>query len=270
MFEQSPSSGSGVLRSEVHLTSKRDPGKPVGRSEELKTIAAALRPLTHRNPGYLLVHGPAGVGKTTAVNHVLDQIEEETRVKSAYINCWQYDTRPSLFTEFLIQLGYPAPRKGKPVDELLSRIREWLDKNRSVALALDEFDQLNDKAAVLYNLYQLNQRAENSIGVVVTSNRPPDDLELDPRTESRIGCNELEFEPYSAEEIATILDDRVEEAFHPGTVPEAVIETIAARVADQSGDCRRALEHLLEAGRLADRRNASKITDDVLDNVLDQ
>ena len=55
---------------------------------------------------------------------LFDRMEEETTSKSVYINCWQYNTRPSLLTELLIQLGYPAPRKGKPVDELLSKIRE--------------------------------------------------------------------------------------------------------------------------------------------------
>lgn len=269
MFDSSHSSRSGVLRSEVHLTAKQDPDHPLSRETELKTIAAAVRPLTRRKPASLLIHGPAGVGKTTTVNHVLDQLEAETRVKPVRINCWQYNTRPSLFTELLIQLGYPAPRKGKPVDELLSRINEWLDKNRCVALALDEFDQLEDKAAVLYNLYQLNRRADNSIGVLLVSNCRPDDLNLDPRTESRLSCNDLEFQPYSVEELETILQSRAEQAFHPGAVSDEILSTIATAVADQTGDCRRALTYLLEAGRKADQQDQNTITEDILEEVLD-
>lgn len=270
MFDRSTSSDSSVLRSEAHLTAKQDPEKPIGRTSELETIAATLRPLTRRKPGYLLVHGPAGVGKTTAINHVLDQLKMETRIKPTFINCWQYTTRPSLFTELLIQMGYPAPRKGKPVDELLSRIKEWLDKNRSVALVLDEFDQLDDKGAVLYNLYQLNQQADNSIGIIIISNQPPESLDLDPRTESRIACNELEFQPYTTEELEAILQERAKQAFHPGAVSDNVVATIASTVAERTGDCRRALEHLLNAGRLADRRNETEITDDVLKDALER
>jgi len=224
MFEKSGSKN-GVLRSEAYLTAEYKPEKPVGRERDVQRIARSLKPLARRRqPENLLVYGPAGVGKTTCVKHVFDRLEEETRVKAIYINCWQYDTRSSLLTELLIQLGYPAPRKGKPVDELLSRIREWLDKNRGIAVVLDEFDQLDEKTEVIYDLQLLNEEAEHHTGTILVSNRDPASLKLDPRSESRLTMKTLQFTPYSTKELIDILEHRVEQAFRPGAVPDEVIE----------------------------------------------
>lgn len=146
MFENKSKNGKGVLRSETYLTSSFEPEEPVGRDSEIQRIASAVRPLSKQRTGEnLLIHGPAGIGKTTCTKHVFQQLDDQTRVKAIYINCWQYNTRSSLLTELLIKLGYPAPRKGKPVDELLSKIREWLDKSHAAAIALDEFDQLDER-----------------------------------------------------------------------------------------------------------------------------
>lgn len=214
----------------------------------------AVKPLTHRKtPDNLLVYGPAGVGKTTVVSHVFQQLEEETSVKSVYINCWQYNSRSSLLTELLIQLGYPAPRKGKPVDELLHKLKEWLDKNRGIAVALDEFDQLDDQTEIVYDLAMLNEEAENRLGIVMVSNTDPSQIELDPRSQSRLNCRTLEFHSYKLHQLIQILEKRVEQAFRPGSVPDEVIEEIARQVAEGSGDCRQALQLLLNAGRQADR-----------------
>jgi len=259
MFNKSMKRG-GVLRSEAYLTPDHIPDEPVGRNREIERIADAVRPLTKRKkPENLLVYGPAGVGKTTTVKHVFNQMEEQTTAKAVYINAWQYNTRPSLLTELLIQLGYPAPRKGKPVDELLSKIREWLDKNRGVALAIDEFDQLDEKTEVIYDLQMVNEQADSSLGVVMVSNQPPERVQLDPRSQSRLNCQTLQFNSYNAPQLQEILEKRVEQAFKPGTVPDEVIEEIAETVAENSGDCRKALETLLRAGRKADRKGMSKI-----------
>ena len=261
MFDSKQQDGRGILRSESYLDTGFQPEKPVGRRSEIDRIVEAVKPVTRRrSPENLLVYGPAGIGKTTCVRHVFDRMEEETTSKAVFINCWQYNTRPSLLTELLIQLGYPAPRKGKPVDELLSKIREWLNKNRGVAVALDEFDRLEDRTEIIYDLQMLNEESENQLGIVMVSNQHPTTIELDPRSRSRLNCQTLEFNSYSAAQLEQILDKRVEQAFRPGSVSNEVIEEIAGQVAAKSGDCRVALEKLLRAGRKADREGKKSLS----------
>lgn len=245
------------------LSTSYSPDKPVGRESEINRIAEAVTPLLrNRSSENLLVYGPAGVGKSTCVKHVLDALDEQGRVRSAKINCWQYNTRPALLTELLIQLGYPAPRKGKPVDELLSTLQEWLDKNRSVALALDEFDQLKAASEVIYDLNQLNRDTDHKLGLVMVSNRPPSKLYLDPRSRSRLNCQTLRFDPYDVTQLQQVLQARVEHAFYSGAVSDAVIKMIAEQIAEQSGDCRDALQVLLQAAQKAEQADIQKLTVD--------
>jgi len=256
----SSNSGSSVFRDRSVLTSDSPLDTPIGRDDEIERIAEAVQPLTRRNPAEnLLIYGPAGIGKSTCVQHVFDELENHSRIKPAFINCWQYNTRSSLLTELLIQLGYPAPRKGKPVDVLLSKLSEWLNKNRGAAVALDEFDQLEDKNKVVYDLLTLNQEVENRLGTVLISNQPPSQLFLDPRSNSRLSPYTLQFKPYDTDRLEEILRSRVEQAFQPRTVPDEVIQQVAEQVADESGDCRKALEMLLKAGRRADQEGESEV-----------
>lgn len=267
MFDNNDSDG--VFRSENHLTMRHIPDEPVGREREISRMVVALKPIVRRRqPENLLIHGPAGVGKSLCVTHVLDHLEDQTRVKSFRINCWQYNTRPSFLTQLLILVGFPAPRKGKPVDELLSRLREWLDKNVSLVVALEEFDQLRDQTEVVYDLHHISQKSENDIGMVMVSNTHPSDIELDPRSESRLAVQTLEFQPYSARELYRILEDRVEKAFQPNAVTDDVLERVAEIVADSRGDCREAFELLLRAGRLTDFQKADRIGHSHIDAVI--
>lgn len=261
VFESSNTTGNGgILRSETYLTVEYEPDEPVGREQELEKMAEAVRPISRGRQGEnLLIYGPAGIGKTTCTRHVLNQLESNTRAKTVYINCWQYNTRSSLLTELLIQLGYPAPRKGKPVDELLSKVREWLDRNRGVVVALDEFDQLDSKGDVVYDLQLVNEEAESPISLLMISNRQPSTLNLDPRSSSRLNCQTLQFKPYNAAELKQILEHRVEQAFRPGTVPDEVLEEISRQAAENNGDCREALKTLLQAGRKADQKGEREL-----------
>lgn len=250
----------GVFRSENHLTMRHVPDEPVGRRYEIERMAEALMPIAHRRkPSNLLIHGPTGTGKSLCVTHVLDRLEDETRVKSVRVNCWKYNTRPSFLTQLLILLEFPAPRKGKPVDELLSRLREWLNKNSSVVIALEEFDQLREQTEIVYDLHHVSEESDNDIGLLLVSNTHPSDIELDPRSKSRLSVQTLEFQPYRSEQLFNILKTRASQAFHPETVPSDVLAHVADIVAKSSGDCRRALEILLRAGRLAELQKAEQI-----------
>lgn len=84
----------------------------------------------------------------------------------------------------LIQLGYPAPRKGKPVDELLEKLREWLNKHPGALIVLDECDQLEDPTAIVYDLQQTSDGADNFLGLILISNQSPTQLQLDPRSQT--------------------------------------------------------------------------------------
>ena len=250
-----------LLQSESPLTTEYTPPKPVNRTRELECIADAVRPLTRRRqPENLLLFGPAGTGKTLLVNHVLTKLADETRVTSVSINCWQYNTRSALLTELLIQLGYPAPRKGNPVDTLMARLQEWVCKHRGVLIALDEFDQLTTQTEVIYDLQELSTAAASSLGLILVSNQSPESLKLDPRSQSRISYKSLEIGPYSEQQLIEILHQRVDKAFHQDAVAEEVIEQIATTVAAQNGDCREALTRLLRAARVAEQHNEDMVT----------
>lgn len=261
MFDRSSSAGNKIFRSETHLTNEFTPETHPGRETEIQRIADTLHPLTKRKPPeHLLVYGPSGTGKTSCVKKVLNQIEQETTTKTAYINCWQYNTRPSLHTELLRQLGYPIPRKGKPVDRLVAKLREWLDKYHNVAVCLDEIDQLQARTEVIYDLCLASEEAENYFGLVMISNKDPIQLEIDPRSHSRLNFRTVKFESYTADQLIEILEKRIEHAFQPGTVSEEVPQAIAEKIAEENGDCRQTLNLLLQAGRQASENEERKVT----------
>lgn len=252
---------SKIFQDELYLSPQYTPPEPIAREKELKEISKTVdRIRSSKNFETLLIHGSAGIGKTTCIEHVLNHFSKRTTLKQVKINCWQYNTRSALLTELLIQLGYPAPRKGKPIDELLSKLQEWLDKNRDIVIWLDEYDQLDDKTEIAYDLFMTSSEAKQSIGVIMVSNQPPNQLEIKPRSNSRLNYRILELEPYTKEELIEILEIRVEKAFKPGTVPQESIELIASHVSKIGGDCRRTFDLLLRAGQRAEEEQVGEVT----------
>lgn len=258
-----------LFQAESALSPSSTPNTVVGRDDEIQKLEAALSPLTWRTtPENVVVYGPAGVGKTTTVAHVCDQLEAQSQVQTVRINCWQYNTRSSLLSELLINLGYPWTRKGKPIDEALCRLQEWVAKHRCVAVVLDEFDRHRAQTDIIYDLHHVSTAVDNELGVILIANTSPSEFHLNPRSRSRLNYQPVYFARYDADELYAILQDRAEDAFQSDAVTDAVLVRIADHVAETGGDCRHAIELLHRAGRIAEREQAEAVTTDHVSQSL--
>ncbi len=259
MFD-GPERTNRLFQTETALSTNYTPDTIVGRDEELRALEAALAPLTRRTaPENVVAHGPAGVGKTTTIRHICRQLEQQSRVRTVHVNCWQYNTRSSLLSQLLIDLGYPAPRKGKPVDELLRQLHEWVAKHQCLAIVLDEFDRQQAQTDIIYDLHHVSTDSDNELGVILISNQPPAEIQLDPRSQSRLNYRPVYFPRYDSDALYAILRARADTAFQSDAVTDDALERIADRVAGMNGDCRHAIELLHRAGRIAEREEAETV-----------
>jgi len=232
------------------------------RENQIQLIADNIKPAAFgREPQNTFVFGAPGIGKTATTKFIFRQFEEfSDRVKTIYINCWDYKTTHSVLSKIALDIGQFVQRRGMGKDEILEKLAEGCIKNKkSIIVALDEVDQLvfNDQE-VLYDLLRIGQYVDNPFGFVFISNHPDVFAKLEPRIRSSLNIDELHFKPYTLEEMKNILQKRAELAFR--NVQPGVVALAAYHAVKKGGDVRAGLEILLKAGRIADRENSSKLT----------
>ena len=237
------------------------------RENQIKQLANNLLPASKgRNPQNTFIYGPPGIGKTACVKFVFREFEKYSeRVKTIYINCWDYKTVYSNLVKAALSLGIFVPRRGWGKDEIIEKIVEWLNKTKkSLIVCLDEVDQLEEEA--LYDWLRLNQYVKNPIGIVFISNHKDVFVDKEPRIRSSLRIEEIEFKPYTFNEMKDILLERAKLAFT--SFENAAILLAASYAINKGGDVRVGLECLLKAGRIADRENASKLKVEHVKKVL--
>ncbi|MFD1646343.1 Cdc6/Cdc18 family protein [Haloarchaeobius litoreus] len=223
------------------------------RNAECNQLSTALAPVADDDrPGNVFLHGPPGTGKTCCAQYIVSQFCREVRdVAHEYVNCWTDSTRFAVLERLLANVGAATDvhRSSTPVDELVRRLR---DHGEPYIAILDEVDVLRD-TAVLYDLYQIPH-----VAVVLVANREEAFLaDLDPRLQSRLRtCASIRMQPYTTDQLAAILADRVRMGFEPGTVDDAQLERIADAAA---GDARLAINVLRAAARNAEDAGAARL-----------
>lgn len=257
-------SESRIFKSEEVLLPDYMPEMLPHRESQIKQLANNLLPASKsRKPQNTFLFGPPGIGKTAATKFVFREFENYSeRVRTIYVNCWDYKTTHALLTKIAIELGAFVQRRGRGLgkDEVLEKLIEVCrKKNKALIVCLDEVDQLifSDQA-VLYDLLRINQYVDNPVGLVLISNNANVLIGLEPRIRSSLSINELEFRAYSLEEMKDILRERVNFAFRVG-LEEGVLLLIANHAVKNGGDVRIGLECLLKAGRLAEQSGSDKI-----------
>ncbi len=266
-----------VFKEERVLKPEYLPDDILHRETEIRELVSILQPFVHsRSPENVFVFGPPGTGKTVTCRYVLNQLEEYTsKVRGFYINCWEYNTRYSIFSKIGEELGLILPRRGLSADEVLYRIVDGYRHEglNGMVIVLDEVDRLfvnKDEGNVLYDLARATENIGVNISIIIISNYRDFLINLDPRIRSSLMFKTIEFEPYSITALKDILRERSHIAFRPGVLDDDVIPLCAALGVKFGGDARVALTALWLAGREADREGSKHVTVNHVNRVKDQ
>ena len=241
------------------------------REKEINDLADVLVPaLRGESPSNIFIYGKTGTGKTAVVKFVGKELlkkGEETgrKVNFIYLNCEVVDTQYRLLqniaNRFISEWNDHVPFTGWPTDEVFSKVKAMMDKEKSVTvIVLDEVDKLKGDEA-LYNLTRINSDLEKArVSIIGISNDLKFTDFLDPRVKSSLGEESMIFSPYDAEQLQDILKARVKTALKRGAIDEDVIPLCAALSAQEHGDARRALDLLRVSAELAERKKDLKVT----------
>jgi len=223
------------------------------REEQQRYIASVIKPLLDgRNGKNLFIYGAPGIGKTAAIRHVVNELEEETdEVSAIYINCWQKNSAFKILCEMCEQLGYMLTHN-KRTEELLAVVKNILNKKAAV-FAFDEVDKLEE----IDFLYDVLEEIYKKSVLLITNDK--EWLEnLDDRVKSRLLPETLEFKPYNLEETRDVLKQRLQYAFAPNVWENSAFELIVKKTAE-SEDIRIGLHLMREAASIAEDKASRKI-----------
>lgn len=216
------------------------------RRSERDQLLRAFEPLTDSNRAEdVLVSGPSGVGKTTSIRHVLrrelrDHVFDWSMVNSS-------NTRSAILHEAAVKHRIEtAVRPQAPAETLTSALERIVD--RPYVVVLDEADTIRD-LAVVRDLLDVPM-----VSVVAIVHNPREWLtRLDEDVQTYFSMrSQVTLERYSEDELADILEPRVEQGLDPGVVRDGQLEWISDEVA---GVARYGIKSLLSAAELAEERD---------------
>ncbi|MFH1433033.1 MAG: AAA family ATPase [archaeon] len=244
--------GSTIIRNEEPLTEVFAPTRLVHREGQRDYLASCLKPVVlGRMMRNVFLFGPTGVGKTSLVLWMFDELSSHTdNARTCYVNCWKSTSTHAILSKIVSELKiFSNPRR--QTKELLEDIEGSLKKSgKKLIVALDEVDRL-DAYDVLYDL------SRSGCGIICISNDEYALADVDARIKSSLSLERLEFKAYTVNEMCDILEDRVNLSFAPGAVSPDVLK-IAALQAE--GDVRVGLEILRKAALFAEDEGLKKIT----------
>ncbi|MBI2143222.1 AAA family ATPase [Candidatus Woesearchaeota archaeon] len=253
-FGGTGSSGESLFRNPIGLDYDYQPKLVKYRENEMRQIAAAIRPLFQKRSGRnVFVYGPSGVGKTVAVRNLLQELGQETDdIMPFYINCWKCDTTFKILLEMCDAVGYKFTQN-KRGDELFGIVKKDINKKAAV-FVFDEVDKIDD-VDFIYNVIE----EVFTKSVILITNHKGWIAELDTRIKSRLTAEVLEFKPYNLTETRGVLQQRMEFVFAPEVWDADAFETVVQKASSMQ-DIRSGLYLMKEAANTAEERNSGKIT----------
>ena len=133
------------------------------RESQLQTLQYALRPAVRGSrPLNVMVRGPPGTGKTTAVQKLFGELGGQPGVRTVRVNCQVDSTRYAVFSRVFQEIfEYEPPSSGISFKKLFGQVAERIaDDDEVLVVALDDVNYLfyEDEASdTLYSLLRAHE-----------------------------------------------------------------------------------------------------------------
>lgn len=247
------------------------PEKLVHRDGPMQKLFSVMRSSVEKSMNQrMALTGAVGTGKSSIAKRFCLDFQEWAskkgqRVEFAIVNCRSRNTSSGAMLKILDRFQPNFPDRGFSTAEMLEILRKHLVKGSvHLVVVLDEVNVLIKKSGsdLLYSLSRFGDErvagTRHSVSLILISQQPVNEF-LDAATLSTLKrTNQIALGKYSQKELADIVRQRVELAFHPGTVDDEIVEFIAS-VSSEFGDARFAIELLENAGRAANDENADSV-----------
>lgn len=239
------------------------------REKEIERMMKVLAPvLSGKKPHNLFLYGKTGTGKTSCTKRVLERLDEVkekagAHVANTYINCKIANTKYQVLQKCVESCYSNVDFRGSTPTHLFEKLLSFLRDNRlEYVIVLDEVDNAKDLDDLLYMLTRANDELQSGhIMIIGITNKATFKKDLDPRVKSTLCEEEMVFPPYNADQMRSIIGQRVQMGFKPGTVEDSAINLAAAITAQEGGDARMGLRIMLKAGEIADEEGTGRVTD---------
>jgi cell division control protein 6 len=286
------STGSTILKKgDVFQGDKTKPVEMPERTSKLNAIHSAIEPAARGgNPRNLFIYGKPGQGKTAAVRLKRDQFiqfadENDLDVTIVYIECNSANKSYHVLTTALKKLkDLKQKPMGQTLDNLYSNLFEYMNEQGGIYIyILDEIDRIqddnDDDLNILYKLPRAysSEELDDDIGcsVIGISNDRRFKSELSPRIKDALYEAEIDFPPYTREQLKAILYRRAAQGLQDTSIvyegdesvgiqsniiSDVVIDTCAKHAERERGSARQAIDLLGQAATNAHDERASQVT----------
>jgi len=255
-----------IFKNKDALSESYRPDRIEERDEEIDEYMDALQPVIDGwEPNNIFLYGNTGVGKTAVTDYLLNQLESDVQgyddvdLTVISLNCKSLTSSYQVAVELVNKLrphGGEISSTGYPQQTVFEKLFRELEKiGGTILVVLDEVDSIGDRDDLLYELPRArsNDRLQNAkVGVIGVSNDFKYLDRLDPRAKDTLCEREIQFPPYDAEELESILESRAEIAIVEDRIENGVLNLCAALAARDTGSARQALDLLQLAGEAAE------------------
>ena len=248
------------------------------RDEQTQALVFAIRPVLRG--GKILdtvCRGPPGTGKTTSVKKIFESLRETTQlVVPVHVNCRIDSSEYAIFTRIYTSLTkLSPPPSGTSVKQIIDMIAHYLEKENVYPLVcLDDANyliyenQFNKTLNPLIRMHEIFPTV--NFGLIIIISDPEIDLQnsMEVRVQSTFHPEVIQYPPYSAREIAGILNERVKHGLYPKVLPPELLDVIIDHVM-KHGDVRLGLDLIKRSVLYAEKAARKAVTEEDIEKAVE-